>query len=59
MSVVGNDFEELKRFNLAEIYQPTPQPISTAMPPPQEIRDASSATCGLQRSDGSNAAECA
>jgi hypothetical protein len=41
MSVVGNDFEELKRFNLAEIYQPTPQPISTAMPPPQENRDAS------------------
>jgi hypothetical protein len=44
MSVVGNDFEELKRFNLAEIYQPTPQPIGTAMPPPQEIRDASPAT---------------
>jgi tRNA acetyltransferase TAN1 len=44
MSVVGNDFEELKRFNLAEIYQPTPQPINDAMPPPQEITDAAPAT---------------
>jgi hypothetical protein len=44
MSVVGNDFEELKRFNLAEIYQPTPQSISDAMPPPQEIGGASPAT---------------
>jgi hypothetical protein len=31
MSVVGNDFEELKKFNLAEIYRPTPRPISTAV----------------------------
>jgi hypothetical protein len=31
MSVVGNDFEELKKFNLAEIYQPTPGPVSTAV----------------------------
>ena len=26
MSVVSGDFEELKRFNLAEIYDPTPRP---------------------------------
>ncbi len=26
MSVVGSDFEELKQFNLAEIYDPTPKP---------------------------------
>lgn len=25
MSVVGSDYEDLKRFNLAEIYDPTPQ----------------------------------
>ena len=27
MSVVGSDYEQLKRFNLAEIYDPTPRPI--------------------------------
>ena len=26
MSIVGSDFEELKQFNLAEIYDPTPKP---------------------------------
>ena len=26
MSVVGSDFEQLKQFNLAEIYDPTPKP---------------------------------
>lgn len=26
MSVVGGDFEVLKQFNLAEIYDPTPKP---------------------------------
>jgi hypothetical protein len=31
MSVVGNDFEELKKFNLAEIYQPTTRPIPNTM----------------------------
>jgi len=25
MSVVSGDFEQLKRFNLAEIYEPTPK----------------------------------
>lgn len=25
MSVVGSDFEKLKRYNLAEIYDPTPK----------------------------------
>jgi hypothetical protein len=40
MSVVGNDFEELKKFNLAEIYQPTPKPISTTTATPQMIGDA-------------------
>ncbi|KAI9727781.1 MAG: hypothetical protein M1834_007928 [Cirrosporium novae-zelandiae] len=37
MSVVGNDFEQLKRFNLAEIYNPTPPPqpkSSTREPSP-------------------------
>ena len=28
MSVVGKDYEKLKRFNLAEIYEPTPKPDS-------------------------------
>ncbi len=26
MSVVGSDYEKLKRYNLAEIYEPTPKP---------------------------------
>lgn len=26
MSVVGNDYDKLKRYNLAEIYDPTPRP---------------------------------
>lgn len=31
MSVVGGDWEELKRFNLAELYQPTkPPPVDKA-----------------------------
>lgn len=25
MSVVGNDYEKLKRYNLSEIYEPTPK----------------------------------
>ncbi|KAI9801232.1 MAG: hypothetical protein M1825_003506 [Sarcosagium campestre] len=29
MSVVGNDYEELKRYNLAEIYDPTKKPTLT------------------------------
>jgi len=41
MSVVGNDFEELKKFNLAEIYQPTPKPMSTVTPMQREITDTS------------------
>jgi tRNA acetyltransferase TAN1 len=28
MSVVGNEYEKLKRYNLAEIYQPTPKPVA-------------------------------
>jgi hypothetical protein len=32
MSVVGNDFEKLKRFNLAEIFEPTPLPAPKAEP---------------------------
>jgi hypothetical protein len=44
MSVVGNDFKELKKFNLAEIYQPTPNPISTTVPALQETGDAPPAT---------------
>lgn len=26
MSVVGGDYDKLKRFNLAEIYDPSPKP---------------------------------
>jgi hypothetical protein len=26
MSVVGGDFEELKKYNLSEIFEPTPAP---------------------------------
>jgi tRNA acetyltransferase TAN1 len=26
MSVVGSDYDQLKRFNLAEIYDPAPKP---------------------------------
>lgn len=32
MSVVGSDFEKLKRFNLAEIYDPTPKPEGPKQP---------------------------
>ena len=32
MSVVGSDFEELRRFNLAELYQPTPE-LGSAIKP--------------------------
>lgn len=28
MSVVGSDYEKLKRYNLSEIYEPTPKPVS-------------------------------
>jgi hypothetical protein len=44
MSVVGNDFEELKKFNLAEIYQPTPKPVNTTTPTPQKAGAAPPAT---------------
>ncbi|PGH18886.1 hypothetical protein AJ80_04304 [Polytolypa hystricis UAMH7299] len=33
MSVVGPDYEELKRYNLAEIYNPTPKPSTSHEPP--------------------------
>lgn len=26
MSVVGSDYDQLKRFNLAELYNPSPKP---------------------------------
>lgn len=26
MSVVGSDYDQLKRYNLAELYDPTPKP---------------------------------
>ena len=44
MSVVGNDFEELKKFNLAEIYQPTANPTSNTAPALQETGNAPPAT---------------
>ncbi len=34
MSVVGPDFEELKQYNLAEIYDPTPKPNAEKSKPP-------------------------
>ena len=39
MSVVGNDFELLKKFNLAEIYEPTPRPVIATTPTPPEATD--------------------
>jgi hypothetical protein len=30
MSVVGGDFERLKRYNLAEIFQPTPKTVAAS-----------------------------
>lgn len=33
MSVVGSDFEELKQFNLAEIYDPPPKPTKPISTP--------------------------
>ena len=39
MSVVGSDFEELKQFNLAEIYDPTPKP-SVEHDKPSSAHDA-------------------
>ncbi|KAL1964081.1 hypothetical protein VTN77DRAFT_7499 [Rasamsonia byssochlamydoides] len=32
MSVVGSDYDKLKRFNLAEIYSPTPKPQASRQP---------------------------
>ena len=38
MSVVGGDWEELKRFNLAELYQQTkPPPVSKAEANPEAV----------------------
>jgi tRNA acetyltransferase TAN1 len=38
MSVVGGDWEELKRFNLAELYQPTkPPPMNKAEANPKGV----------------------
>lgn len=34
MSVVGSDYDKLKRFNLAELYEPTPKPT----PPDAETK---------------------
>jgi tRNA acetyltransferase TAN1 len=30
VSVVGSDFDKLKRYNLAEIFEPTPRPEPAA-----------------------------
>ncbi|KKZ62496.1 hypothetical protein EMCG_03109 [[Emmonsia] crescens] len=32
MSVVGPDYDDLKRYNLSEIYYPTPKPAPTPAP---------------------------
>lgn len=43
MSVVGSDFEELRQFNLAELYDPTPKPDAekSDITPKEEERDNS------------------
>ena len=39
MSVVGNDWEQLKRFNLAELYQQTkPPPVYKAEASPELVK---------------------
>lgn len=39
MSVVGNDWEQLKRFNLAELYQRTkPPPVNKAEASPELVK---------------------
>ncbi|KAK2773710.1 hypothetical protein FQN52_004517 [Onygenales sp. PD_12] len=38
MSVVGRDYEELKRYNLSEIYEPTPKPNIAPAPAAEETK---------------------
>ncbi|KAK2809870.1 hypothetical protein FQN50_003511 [Emmonsiellopsis sp. PD_5] len=38
MSVVGRDYEELKRYNLSEIYEPTPKPKIAPAPAAEETK---------------------
>ena len=40
MSVVGGDYEELKKYNLAELYQPSHEAPSQAMPSVRVRREA-------------------
>ena len=35
MSVVGSDFDKLNRYNLAEIYDPTPKVPTAKVPTPK------------------------
>jgi tRNA acetyltransferase TAN1 len=45
MSVVPSDFEELKKYNLAEIFNPSPkgQPVETSKEQPEQTtKDADS-----------------
>lgn len=38
MSVVGSDYDQLKRFNLAEIYNPSNGPTLSKKAKPKEIK---------------------
>lgn len=40
MSVVGGDYDQLKRFNLAEIYNPSNGPTLSKKAKPKETKEA-------------------
>lgn len=39
MSVVGSDYDQLKRFNLAEIYNPSEGPTASKKAKPKETKE--------------------
>lgn len=43
MSIVGPDYDELKKYNLAEIYSPTPVPVAKEAPEPVSHQENSMA----------------
>lgn len=40
MSVAGSDYDRLKRYNPAEIYNPTPKPVQKDAPLKEDKEDA-------------------
>ena len=48
MSVVGDDYETLKRFNLAEIYEPTPKPDAAKNGEDSQIKPAPTSTAAQE-----------